>query len=215
MSRITSPEIIDLTASASDVPSDGDVDIVEIENPQVAGNPKKAENLERSKRRKRSKKRALEAGEIPETDSLTLSTGGSQASKAQGVQSSTSRNRSHSPAGPRRSSKARPRSPSRSKAQDDFSDLFYVDVLPQPLPTSIENPSKDPTSHLEPKLLLPTHVSVIETASMEIGSIEIIRPPSLAQDENDFIEYLDYNDQIQVSARELRSVIGGLIYMTF
>lgn len=202
MSRRSSLEIIDLTASPSDFPSDADSDVVEIDKPRQA----LAENSKARRKRRRSKKSSLEVGEIAETDTWAFPPGGGRASKVHGGQPGTSsRHRSHSPAGARHSSKTRPRSRS-PNAQDDLSAFFYIDVLPQPTTALIEPPSEEiaaTSAHPEPKLLLPNHVSIIETESTRTETIEIIRPPSLAHDEKDFIEYLDYNDQIQVSAINL------------
>ncbi|KAF7983908.1 hypothetical protein HWV62_18282 [Athelia sp. TMB] len=190
MPRDNSPEIIDLTASTSDTPSDADEDVIEIENPQTTGSAKKDG---KRRKRKRSKKGSLETGQVETVNPESSAAGGARASKGNGVQSGPSRNRSHSP-GSRRLSGARRRSRS-PNAQDDFSSLFYVDVLPQPLPSSTAIAVEDTSAPAEPKLLLPNHVSIIESES-----IEIIRPPTLDQDENDFIEYLDYNDEIQGGA---------------
>ena len=45
-----------------------------------------------------------------------------------------------------------------------------------------------------PKLLLPAHVSVLNGAEGAIP-IEVLPPPDFEAQDNDYIEYLDYDDR--------------------
>lgn len=167
-----SPEIIDLTGSTAAAPSDADDDVVEIEKPKIFGNMKKAGA---GRKRQRGKRSSLEAGEVVENHPV-----------AQGDK--RSKRRSRSP--PAR----RPRSRS-PKLRDELADLFYVDVVPAQIPASV----KPISGGAQPKLLLPDHVSVFNPEDGNGGPIEIIRPPSPTEDDEDFIEYLDYDDRSKVS----------------
>ena len=79
----------------------------------------------------------------------------------------------------------------------DSSNIFFVDLTPASLPTSLNPPiDENRTPGHEQKapttLLLPAHVSV---ADMEAGEVSIqILPPPSDSDEDSYIEYLDYDN---------------------
>ncbi|TFK75927.1 hypothetical protein BDN72DRAFT_809725 [Pluteus cervinus] len=69
--------------------------------------------------------------------------------------------------------------------------LFYIDTTPSVIPTSIIHDSNSLKDDLEvPKLLLPVHVSVFGDVP-----VEILRPPEIDGEGEDYIEYLDYDDR--------------------
>lgn len=95
---------------------------------------------------------------------------------------------------------AQPRSPSPP--------LFFVDTHAAEVPTNTKptlppppDTSAEPKEE-EPPLLLPAHVSVLEGA--DGAPVEIIQPPPIDSDD-DYIDYLDYDDDRRVSPIPLPS----------
>jgi len=81
----------------------------------------------------------------------------------------------------------------------DEAGVFFIDVTPSQLPTSpkhpIPTPDHDvlaPETNETVKLLLPTHVSVLDLGDGGVP-VKIMPPPELEEGEN-YIEYLDYDD---------------------
>jgi hypothetical protein len=131
-----------------------------------------------------------------------------QASRLHSRERQADRNRNSPPFHQSRSPNPPQRFPS-PRPRDVFSHLFCVDVLPAPLrvsakPTiSAENrPDPAPAGEIDnhSKLLLPEHVSVFGIGEDGAGRVEIIGPPTPNSDdeEEDFIEYLDYDDRNKV-----------------
>lgn len=76
--------------------------------------------------------------------------------------------------------------------EKDIDALFFIDVQPTPMPqTAFFMPSHTHTQEMtNPPLLLPAHVSVFGTEPVEILPSTIPDP-----DEEDYIEYLDFDDR--------------------
>lgn len=202
MAGTGSQEIIDLTES----PPGSEPIVIESDEGEGELVTSKSSRGEKKKklRRKKSKK-----NEEPEDGEVAESSG--HASKEQSRERGTDRrqrrrDQSYSP-------KPWGRTPSpRPKMKDKFSDLFYVDVKPAQVPDSVkpkvaevgaaENLAATTSAEiLEPnKLLLPEHVSVFGLGQSGEGPVEIIGPatPGSKEDEDDFIEYLDYDDRSKV-----------------
>lgn len=119
------------------------------------------------------------------------------------------RDRSHSPH-PRRRSRSPERNreggPSSSTAKDSTSSLFFIDLKPveipaaikisvaaQPVPSGSGSGSNSLEEESGQKLLLPSHVSLLEDATGAVP-VEILPPEPLDSDEEDYIDYLDYGD---------------------
>jgi hypothetical protein len=91
------------------------------------------------------------------------------------------------------------RSPSPPPADEDT--LFFVDVTPVSVPSNaatIPPPLVAGTSATPADasaLLLPAHVSILPSANGTSLTVEIISEPEPHSDEEDFIEYLDYDDR--------------------
>lgn len=70
-------------------------------------------------------------------------------------------------------------------------DLFYVDVTPVPVPSVRQTAAEKPNESAETsgKLLVPAHVTVLGSTP-----VEIISQPSADSEDEDFINYLDYDD---------------------
>jgi protein AIR1/2 len=107
----------------------------------------------------------------------------------------------------------RPSSPERRQRslspqpRDKFADIFFVDVVPVQVPVSAKStlsahgrqhtPMGGDIGHS--KLLLPEHVSVFGAGDNGEGPVEIIGPtPNSGDEDEDFIEYLDYDDRNKV-----------------
>lgn len=94
--------------------------------------------------------------------------------------------------------------------QEDIPDssLFFVDEAPSEIPSAAKpstsasvpapsNKSETTTEEDKPSLLLPPHVSVFEHQGD--APIQIIPPAPLDSDDEDYIQYLDYDDDRRVS----------------
>ncbi|THH29387.1 hypothetical protein EUX98_g4805 [Antrodiella citrinella] len=120
------------------------------------------------------------------------------------------RNRSRSP----RPSSRRSRSPEHkrgdtSTTQDSVSSLFFVDVKPADIPIAVKIPissqpipsgsgSNNSEADKATKLLLPAHVLLADTNGD--APLEILPPSPLDSDEDDYIDYLDYDDDRRAGA---------------
>lgn len=92
----------------------------------------------------------------------------------------------------RRSSRSprRKRTPPSEPSPSD-SNLFFIDVNPTPLPiTSIFVVPTIVDNQAGPSLLLPAHVSVFGATP-----VEILPSPNANSDEEDYIDYLDFDDR--------------------
>ncbi|KAI0784851.1 hypothetical protein C8Q75DRAFT_372465 [Abortiporus biennis] len=102
-----------------------------------------------------------------------------------------------------RGERAGSRSRSKSPGHASVNSLFFVDTIPLEIPTPVKTKSSADTVSGAPinadeqaddaPLLLPAHVSVIGENANGIP-IEIISPPAPNAGEEDYIEYLDYDD---------------------
>ena len=194
-------EIIDLTESPpppEPIVIQSDEDDVEASSPK---DTKSGKEMRKSRRKKRKKGGPIEDGEVAES-STQASRIHSRERQADRNRIPPSRRRSHSPE-PRR------RSPS-PRLRGNFTDLFYVDVLPAQVSVSVKptipgekRPDSDCATNNEmdhSKLLLPEHVSVFGVGENGAGPVEIIGPPTpkSGDEDEDFIEYLDYDDRNKV-----------------
>lgn len=112
------------------------------------------------------------------------------------------RDRKDPPLRRRRSRSPQPQHKSPSpQPRDNLGDLFFVDIEPAPVPDSVKLTGLPETSPQSTKLLLPDHVSILELGegANGTGPIEIIRAstPNPSEDD-DFIEYADYDEQNKV-----------------
>jgi hypothetical protein len=89
-----------------------------------------------------------------------------------------------------------------SPVADDAADLFFIDVKPAPVPsTNGPTLSRPPaagtgeTSTDAPALFLPAHVSVLPSANGSSVPVKIIEETEVHSDDEEFIEYLDYDDR--------------------
>lgn len=193
MAAAPAREIIDLTES----PPPPEPIVIDSGSDEADANNSKTTRQERTPRRrkKKRKKASLEAGEVEESDLGEGSNPKRQVTLGSGDPAAGRRSRSPGP---------RQKSPD---APDDFADLFFVDIKPTSIasaakPTNTTRAPSEPTSNKEvdkPQLLLPEHVSVFGLGESGEGPVEIIRPLTPNTDEEDFIEYLDYDDRNKVS----------------
>jgi protein AIR1/2 len=146
----------------------------------------------RRSRRKRRKRESVVRGDRPQTRDHSLEEGELNGKFIQerelhhsGENDNLKRKRraaKHHSRSPRQSSP--PRSPT------DTTPLFFVDVEPVPIPAAhILDPSTVP-DELGDKLLLPAHVSIFGLAP-----VEILPTSNTDLDDEDYIEYLDYDDR--------------------
>lgn len=118
-------------------------------------------------------------------------------------------------------SRHRSRSP-----RSNVDDLFIVDVqpvqiqpslkLPEPVEDSVDTKAVLPKPADGSKLLLPAHVSVFGPIGDSAGPVEIIRPPTPNSEDGqeDFIEYLDYDDGLKVRHYILVILLVALSLLT-
>ncbi|KAH7887764.1 hypothetical protein F5I97DRAFT_1804724 [Phlebopus sp. FC_14] len=169
-------EIIDLTVSPRfpetiEILSDGD------EYPDVG-----RQNPIRTPKRRRSKKRKKSKGLLSD-----------------GVDSSAQPSRDHTPtqrdarSGRKFSRRSASPSPQTTSPVTDESTLFFVDAVAAPVDLELEPPNahmEDPVEASN-ELLLPSHVSVLGSGGDAVVPVKIV-PPTNSSDDEDFIEYLDY-----------------------
>lgn len=172
--------IIDLTISSPPpVPIVIESDSADAEHSNIPGSGR--EKKQKPRRKKQKKKRD---GGVVEASNQT--------SRAPSRERDTSRN-------------------GRSRSLGSHVDgLFVVDVQPVPIQASLKLPDSvevhnDTKSALpkvtdSAKLLLPAHVSVFCPRGDGVGPVDIIRPPTPDSEDGDedFIEYLDYDDGVKV-----------------
>ena len=94
------------------------------------------------------------------------------------------------------------------KPKEEMDDLFFVDEAPAEVPvtekfavvaiapTVASNKAKEVPQEDQAELLLPAHVSILERSGD--APIQIIAPVPPDSDDEDFIEYLDYDDDRRV-----------------
>ena len=190
------PEIIDLTESSPPPPL-----IVFEEDVEVVG--AEGEKEQRKARRKRRKKKTSESLEVAESST--------QPSRNQSRERHAERN-GDPPRKRFRSAEPRKGDPS-PRSRDNLTDPFCVDVVPAQVPVSVK-PTIPGDTHLNGEskleLLLPEHVSVFGAPENGTEPVEIIGPPTpnYENDNEDFIEYLDYDDRNKVRFIVLNSHYG-------
>ncbi|KAI6047205.1 hypothetical protein EDC04DRAFT_2622204 [Pisolithus marmoratus] len=84
-----------------------------------------------------------------------------------------------------------------SKASTEDSQLFYFDAVALPVPDVGPEHARVPSEDCcqdEPKLLLPSHVSLFTPGMDGTYPIEII-PPPIVDSDDDCIDFLDYEDR--------------------
>lgn len=188
------PEIIDLTLSSSPQPieilSEGEI-LVPLSN--VASSSQK--KTRRLRKRRKSKD--------PTGDSVGSSRNQSLERRDGGFShvGTVSRRRSASP---------NRRSPTRTVSDQE---LFFFDAAPAPVVEPAEPTQTQPegSKSTVDRLLLPSHVSVL---SIGEGAVPVdIIPPLPMDSEDDYIEYLDYEDRKVCGYKYLHD--HGLLLMTF
>lgn len=73
----------------------------------------------------------------------------------------------------------------------DEGELFIIDLTPMPIPSLVVSATNaaDSTAETTAKLLVPAHVTVLGSTP-----VEIIKPLDESEKDEDFINYLDYDD---------------------
>ncbi|KAG1754016.1 uncharacterized protein EDB91DRAFT_1101181 [Suillus paluster] len=175
------PEIIDLTVSPRlpepiEILSDGEI-------PPVSPNQ---EDSSSQKTRRRPRKRKKSKG--PTCDGVDRSRNQSleRRSTADSRVETVSRRRSASP---------KRRSPTPRLSDQE---LFFFDAAPAPVvtePTQISNSQPESSKSAADRLLLPSHVSVLSGGEEGAVAVDIIPPLPVDSEEEDYIEYLDYEDR--------------------
>lgn len=187
-----SREIIDLTESPP--PSEPIVIRSDADDSELA----QGEIEARRPRKKRRKRVPTEDGKLDE-GSAQASRNHSREKHADRENNFSSHQRSSSSERRRRSLSPQPR--------NRFTDIFFVDVIPVQVPASAKSTSSAHGHQHTPtggdigrsKLLLPEHVSVFGANDSGEGPVEIIGPtPNSGDEDEDFIEYLDYDDRNKV-----------------
>ena len=82
-----------------------------------------------------------------------------------------------------------PAEASTSASRRDDKSLYFIDVIPVPLPPPIAQAQPETQESQPDTLLLPAHVAVFGN-----DSIQIVSPTKKELDEEDYIEYLAYDD---------------------
>lgn len=188
-------EVIDLTVSPRP-------EIIEISSDHENNSPGRCNRTQENKKRKRKK----------EKTSNSLATGSDSA-----FSSSAQPTRAHSPEiGDKHSDindSSVPCPKSASQALPSVSSsiigepgLFFLDGAPAPIAVEDITSTPEPTDSNGDgnKLLLPSHVAIFH----DDGPIptEVIPPPKLSSDDEEYIEYLDYED------RKVSSVTSATLY---
>ncbi|KAF9221946.1 hypothetical protein BS17DRAFT_784199 [Gyrodon lividus] len=174
-------EIIDLTVSSPspelpiEILSDGD------DSPLNQHNPGQGQEKKRRKNRKRKKSKGLSSDAV---DSSAQPSRDQSRERCNALGRPASRPRSASPL------------PRTSAPTTDEPGLFFFDAVAAPI--TLEETFSDPhtveSNGASSKLLLPSHVAVLGSNGDGVIPVEIIAPPSLNADDEDYIEYLDYED---------------------
>ncbi|KAH7914314.1 hypothetical protein BJ138DRAFT_1057110 [Hygrophoropsis aurantiaca] len=176
-------EVIDLTRS-SPPPPEPIIILDEDDTPTSTSAPDSKPR--RRTPRKRRKRRATETNDGIETSTRT------------------SRNQSPSGSGGRDAHRSpRPQSPTTSNGTQleptDEPGLFFFDATPVPVPEtaklSDEHEQPTPSGGESDALLLPAHVSILHTTINGAIPVQILPPETPDSDEDDYIEYLDYEDR--------------------
>jgi protein AIR1/2 len=171
-------EVIDLTLPSSPIEILSEGEIPASLNDEASSSQKKTR-----KSRKRRKSTGL-------TDSVDISRNQSLERRSVGDSriETVSRRRSASP---------NRRSPAPAVSDQE---LFYFDAAPASVvepaePTQSVNTQPEGSGTAEDRLLLPSHVSVLSTGEEGAVPVEIIPPPPIDSEGEDYIEYLDYEDR--------------------
>ena len=184
-------EIIDLTVS----PPPPVLIVIDSDDENAESSNQPVTNGQEKKKKPRRKKQKKSRDGVVDTSN--------QASRAPSPEQDPSRGRrSRSPGG-----------------NDD--NLFVVDVQPVPIQPSLKLPepveglnvteSTLPNFTNSAKLLLPAHVSVSCPRADGVGPVDIIRLPNPdSKEEEDFIEYLDYDDGVKVSI--INTLLNGMSF---
>ncbi|KIK99996.1 hypothetical protein PAXRUDRAFT_381108 [Paxillus rubicundulus Ve08.2h10] len=175
------PEIIDLTMPS---PHSEPIEISSDEgNPPLdQQNPAQEKKRRKNKKRKKSKGLASDAVDSP-----------AQLSRDQSRERGNSCDTSRSPAPRPRSATPRPQT---SAPTTDEPGLFYFDAVAAPidLEDHLPEPQTAESNGASSRLSLPSHVAVVSSNGDRVVPVEIIVPPTTTLDDDDYIEYLDYDD---------------------
>ncbi|KAH7929488.1 hypothetical protein BV22DRAFT_1056977 [Leucogyrophana mollusca] len=180
-------EVIDLTRSSPPALPEPIVILSDEDDlPAPLDNQNSAPDKKRRKQRRRKKDRGL--------------TNDRAATSAQ-----TSRNQSQSPSGSgANDAKSVPPTQRRTASPEliieqapDEPGLFYFDAAPSPIPETAQLSNEQPNTSDgdSDHLLLPAHVSVLSTTADGVIPVQILPPITPDSDEDDYIEYLDYEDR--------------------
>lgn len=158
------PEIIDLTDSSPSPPNFVDLTLDHVEDANAAPTPFAENGMKKSRKRKKKKVRTAENGQAS-TVTAASTENMPQSSSAEAGAASTSTSR-----------------------RDDTS-LYFIDVIPVPLPPPIAQAQPEIQESQPDTLLLPAHVAVFGN-----DSIPIVPLTQKELGEEDYIEYLAYDD---------------------
>lgn len=181
LSAIIMPELIDLTVSSP--PSDPIEILSDGEIPTASLNQ---EDPPSQKSKRKPRKRTKSKG--PTCDGVT-------SSRNQSLERRSAAD-SHAETVPRR----RSASPKRRSPVPTFSDqeLFFFDATPAPVvtePTQSSNSQPESSKSAADRLLLPSHVSILSAGEDGAVPVEIVPQLPVDSEEEDYIEYLDYEDR--------------------
>ncbi|KIJ70584.1 hypothetical protein HYDPIDRAFT_164570 [Hydnomerulius pinastri MD-312] len=174
-------EIIDLTLSP---PLPEPIEILSDEDDSPLG-PQDSREKKKRKNKKRKKSKGLTSDGVDSS---------AQPSRNQSRERETRRDTRNVPPSRRRSASPPPRT---SAPTTDEPELFFFDAEAAPVHLEEEPPEVRPVESNEEanKLLLPSHVAVLSLSDDGVVPVEIIRAPTPNSDEEDYIEYLDYEDR--------------------
>lgn len=172
------PEIIDLTASSPppgiiEILSDGEIPMVSL-NPE---DPPSQKPKRKPRKRRKSKGPTCDGVDSARKQSLE------RRSTPDPRAGTVSRKRSAPPT-------------RRSPAPDQ--ELFFFDATPAPVvtePTQTSNTQPESSKSAADRLLLPSHVSILNAGADGAVPVEIVPQLPVDSEEENYIEYLDYEDR--------------------
>ncbi|KAF8639622.1 hypothetical protein AX17_000887 [Amanita inopinata Kibby_2008] len=192
METIKQPEIIDLTG----LPQTLDIldPTIDASDPISESNFKHSLSLATRKKIRRKKKSRngtdSQGGTAATTREPSIERNPSSGSSSVADHINTDVNNARTTKTTRHANNSRPTGFSGQAA--DASQSFFIDISPETLPSapsSVALPQYEEEAQ-NSRLMLPAHVSVFGD-----GPVEIIRAPTHEPDEEDYIEYLDYEDR--------------------
>ena len=176
-------DIIDLTASPPP-------EIIEISSDQENTSPGRRNRTQFEENKKRKRKKGKTSNGLTSDSGIGSSAQPSRAHSPEIGNKHRDRNEST----PYLESVSQALEPIPSSTADE-PELFILDSAPAPIVVEDISPAPDPAESNEDgnELLLPSHVAILR----DDGRIpaEVVPPPNLGSDDEEYIEYLDYEDR--------------------